>query len=171
MKKIWIGICMLFILSACAGDESALDEADAGTNVSVLKPVQLNEDWELQQVVEDDNLIVSIYEHAEKGTVELIQDQQIQGLDPVELRDYLNDGNWAGDLNNPADGMPLAIHDYVGEWTSLSNPEERVQYTFVRQFDLFQTPAEGLSYYQVIGQNVSESDVIEFVEALDRVQS
>lgn len=162
---------MLLLLSACANDEAALSEADEGTNVSVLKPVQLNENWELQEVVQDDNLIVSVYEHAEKGTVELIQDQQIQGLDPAELRDYLNDGNWTGDFHRPADGMPLAIHEYVGEWTSLPDPEERVQYTFVRQFDLFQTPADGLSYYQVIGQNVSESDVIEFVEALDRVQS
>lgn len=169
MKKC-LFILLLF-LTACQNSESTLMEANEELPFHVLKPVELSEEWKIQNIIYEDDMVITIYENEENGVIEFIQDQNIQGLDHLQLKDFMKDGERVGDQLTETPPQPMMIDDYIGEWAVLNDHQWDMQYTFLRQFDLFQEPVQGVSYYQVIGRDVPAEKIIEFVETLNIIHS
>ncbi|SDO27002.1 hypothetical protein [Alkalicoccus daliensis] len=170
MKKLLLLMLLLF-LSACQSPEAVLTEAEQNVPFQLLMPQELSKEWSLKEVIYEDDLVVAVYKNDQNGTIELIQDPKIQGLNKEVLRDYLKQGEWGEqDIQLSSQDM-MVIRNYVGEWTALEEEEWKTQYTFVRQFDLFTEPLDGLPYYQVIGVEVPAEEIIKFVKSLDRLHS
>jgi hypothetical protein len=168
MKKM-LFLILFLTAGGCESTEATLSSADYELPFHVLQPESLAEDWTAKETIYDENLVILTYEHKEKGTIELIQDQQIQGLNKEKLRLYMNEGVWPASAKVDMNSQTLMIEDYVGEWSAFPEAERRLQYTFVRQFDLYAEPQKGMPYYQVIGRDVSSSDMINFVESLEMI--
>lgn len=165
MKKMLI--LVLFFLTACQQEEAELQEANEELPFHVLHPVELSEEWHVREVIYEDEIVIVIYEDENNGVIELIQDQHIQGLDHEVLRDFLRSGQWSREDAAYKFDQPFMINDFVGEWTLLDKEDSNIQYTFMRQFDLFQEPAAGASYYQVIGKDVPAEKLEDFVASLN----
>ncbi|PTL39028.1 hypothetical protein C6Y45_08605 [Alkalicoccus saliphilus] len=168
MKKL-LFLILFLTAGGCGGTDATLSSADYELPFHVLQPESLSEEWAAKETIYDENLVILTYEHKEKGTIELIQDQQIQGLNKEELRLYMNEGAWPVSAKIDGNSQTLMIDDYVGEWSAFPEADQHLQYTFVRQFDLYAEPQQGMPYYQVIGRDVSSSDIINFVESLEMI--
>ncbi|WP_147803122.1 hypothetical protein [Alkalicoccus halolimnae] len=170
MKKLLI-LLMICLFPACQNTEATLTEAEESLPFHILQPSSLSEGWKVKETIYEEDLVVIVYKHEKEGTIELIQDQHIQGLNQKALKQYMEHGEWSSYNNLDTRHHTLVIDKYIGEWTILPEEERKMQYTFVRQFDLYAEPRQGISYYQVTGQDVTSEEVVSFVETLSGVTS
>ncbi|UTR09102.1 DUF4245 domain-containing protein [Evansella sp. LMS18] len=133
----------------------------------VLLPDDLPEGWEIAETVYDEELLVVSYDTGDGGRIELVQDQNIQGLELYTLRNYIISGSTSQDLIES--GITIQeFSDFIGELISFDEPVPTIQYTFVKKKNLFGS-LENIPVYQVIGKEATLGDIRKFTERLEAV--
>jgi len=166
-KKIAIlMMSFVFVFIACTHVDATLSQAKRELPFPVLFPEVVLEDWTIEKTIFEDNLLVTSFTNNENGRIELIQDQNIQGLDVEQLRNHVMSSK----------RLPVRIeeyqdvvefNDFVGELTYFVEPIPTVQYTFVSKKDLFTEINGTIPNYQLIGKEVSTEEIRKFIYTLE----
>lgn len=171
-KMYWLAGLIIFLTvvtaAACTGEDAALSKAKEELPFPVLEPQDAPEGWTLDETIYEDRLLVTVFINENNGRIDLVQDQNIQGLNLEELRDFLladEPLNFTLNFNSGRD--MLEVSDYVGELAYLMGPEPTIQYTFVQKADLFAEIDGDVPYYQLIGKNISTGEMKEFIYSLE----
>jgi hypothetical protein len=157
---------LVFIIAACTQAENTLSQAKRDLPFPVLFPEEMLEQWDVEETVYEDRLLVTTFHNEEEGRVELIQDQNIQGLDLEELRNYVLSNRSFTDQILEGNKV-VEVEDFVGELAIFMEPTPTVQYTFVQKKDLFSEVNGNVPYYQVIGTDISQEELKRFISTLE----
>ena len=170
IRKISIKILlpiMLFMLAGCTQSEVTFNQAARELPFPVLLPVNLPDDWGVVETVYEDDLLVISYDTGREGRIELVQDQNIKGMEFFTLRDYMISGITSQRLLEEGKSIH-EFYGYVGELISFDEPVPTIQYTFVNKQNLFGA-LEDVPVYQVIGKQASLEDLKKILEKLEAV--
>ncbi|MDQ0257019.1 hypothetical protein J2S74_004464 [Evansella vedderi] len=163
--KIISVLSLLFLFSACTASDATLMQASRELPFPVLVPSNIPEEWEIAEIVYEDELLVISYLTENDHQVDLVQDRNIQGLNVAFLRDYMLTGTVNEQLY--MEGIEIKeISTFLGELTFFQQPVPTVQYTFVKKQDLFGS-LERVPVYQVIGKEASFEDIKIVVDSLN----
>ncbi|WP_167553267.1 hypothetical protein [Evansella clarkii] len=166
MLKISAAVIFL-LLTACSSSDMTFNQAVRELPFPVLLPDELPEGWEISETVYDEELLVVSYDTGDGGRIELVQDQNIQGLELYTLRNYIISGNTSQDLIES--GITIQeFSDFIGELISFDEPVPTIQYTFVNKKNLFGS-LENIPVYQVIGKEATLGDIRKITERLEAV--
>ncbi|UTR14120.1 DUF4245 domain-containing protein [Salipaludibacillus sp. LMS25] len=159
-------ILLVVLLASCVQTDSTLTQAREELPFPVLYPEEIPDGWAVNETIYEDRLLVIIFNNNQEGQIELVQDQNIQGLDVDELRSHV--------LSNVSVGSEfllshevVEVGDYVGELAYFTDPISTLQYTFVEKNELFNESVGPIPYYQVIGKGVSSDELKEFIHTLE----
>ncbi|UCZ54150.1 hypothetical protein LGQ02_05140 [Bacillus shivajii] len=155
---------VLIVITACYSEDITFQQANNKLSFPLLQPVETLEGWTLDDSVYEDNLFVTSYIDEDENRIELIQDQNIQGLNIHTLRDFLLFGETV--IEESGEIEIREISHYVGEMMMIPEPNDTIQFTFVQKEDLLGS-SENVPFYQVIGRGTSVYDVISFIEVLE----
>ncbi|PYZ93987.1 hypothetical protein CR194_00135 [Salipaludibacillus keqinensis] len=132
----------------------------------VIFPENVLEDWAIEETIYEDRLLVTTFKNSEEGRIELVQDQNIQGLDVEQLRNYVLSNDTPNTEFTKIQEI-MEVNDYVGELAYFMEPIPTVQFTFVSKNDLFADVNGNIPYYQLIGKEVSTEELRKFIYTLE----
>jgi hypothetical protein len=165
LKNVMI-VVLVVLLASCTQTDSTLTQAKQELPFPVLYPEEVPEGWAVDETIYEDRLLVIIFNNNQEGQIELVQDQNIQGLDVDELRNHVLSSVPVGNeflVNHEV----VEVGDYVGELAYFTDPISTLQYTFVQKNELFTENIGPIPYYQVIGKGVSSDELKEFIHTLE----
>ncbi|MGJ9385637.1 hypothetical protein [Salipaludibacillus sp. CF4.18] len=158
--------CLIVIVVACSHAEATFSQAKKELPFPVLIPESDLDGWDMEETIYEDELLVSSFIGENNRQIDLIQDQNIQGLDIPSLREHLDLNMDFSGVRKP-DTEVVEVSDYIGELSYFADPLPSIQYTFVDKKGLFEETNEKVPSYQVIGKEVSTEELILFVESLE----
>ncbi|WP_280768777.1 hypothetical protein [Salipaludibacillus daqingensis] len=167
LKKIGVlTISVMFVVIACTQADATLSQAKRELPFPVLFPETMLENWTIEETIFEDNLLVTSFINNQDGRIELIQDQNIQGLDIEELRKHVISSEPTNDRIEQRQEV-IEVYDFVGELAYFKEPTPTVQYTFVSKKDLFVDINGNVPNYQLIGKEISTEELRKFIYTLE----
>lgn len=166
LKKTTIFIIsIVFIFIACTHADATISQAKKELPFPVLFPEVVLENWSIEETIFEDNLLVTSFINKDKGRIELIQDENIQGLDVEELRNHVISDKSL--VSTQEKQEVVEVYNFVGELKYFMEPTPIVQYTFVSKKDLFIKNNGSVPNYQLIGKEISTEELREFIKTLE----
>ncbi|WP_416149062.1 hypothetical protein ACM26V_22895 [Salipaludibacillus sp. HK11] len=143
-----------------------MSQAKRELSFPILFPETILEDWTIEETIFEDRLLVTSFKNNDRGTIELIQDQNIQGLDEERLRNHLIFNESPTNLSQETEEI-VEIYNYVGEMAYFMEPNPIVQFTFVVKNDLLAEVNDIVPNYQIIGKEISTDELRKFISTLE----
>ncbi|PRO64729.1 hypothetical protein [Alkalicoccus urumqiensis] len=164
-KRAWL-ILLLLLMAGCSLEHTSSEEDVQQSTAYPVLSTELEEEWTLSSVMEDETLLVFTYEHVDGSRIELVHDPAIQGMDHRALREYVLSPEHTLTAAGVLHHSYMSVNHFVGEWQE-SEALQKTHFTFLERSQVFEDHAE--VYYQIIAEDVPKEKMIQFIDSLDTV--